>query len=99
MADSNESLEELFAMERTANRFPNAGEDEDEDETEEAREQAGLGQALATRTPGPKMRRGDDSPLRFSMGIGADMKERGVGEGLGSIEGDSVGFTDWSGSS
>ena len=34
MVDSNESLEELFVMERTANRFPNAGDEADDDEAE-----------------------------------------------------------------
>ena len=38
---ANESPEELFAMERTANRFPNGG-DTDEGEIEETSEQAGL---------------------------------------------------------
>lgn len=93
MADSNESLEELFVMERTASRFPNAGE-----EAEDAREEAGLGHALATRTPGPKMRRGDVDPLHFCMGMGAGTKEMGVWEDLWNIEGDSVGFRYWSGS-
>lgn len=93
MADSNESLEELFRMERIANRCPSAG-----DEMEDPSEEAGLGHALATRTPGPKMRRGDVDPLRLRMGMGAGTKEIGVGVGLGSIDGDSEGFADWSGS-
>ena len=97
MADSNESLEELFAMERTANRFPNTGDDADEDETEDASEGAGLGHAFATRTPGPKMRRGDIDPFHFCMGIGAGMKETGTEVCLGSI--DRVGFGDRSGRS
>jgi hypothetical protein len=97
-ADSNESLEELFVMERTVNRLPNAGDDTDDDETEDANEEAGLAHALATRTPGPKMRRGEVDPLHFGMGTGAGMKEMGMGEGLENIEGDSVGFVDWSGS-
>jgi len=99
IVDSNESLEELFAMERTANRFPNTGDDRDDDETEDANEGAGLGHAFATRTPGPKMRRGDVDPFHFCMGIGAGMKEMGVRVGLGSIEWDNVGFGDRSGSS
>jgi len=99
MADSNESLEELFAMERTANRFPNTGDDAEDDETEDASEGAGLGHAFATRTPGPKMRRGDIDPFHFCMGIGADMKETGADLCLGSIEGGSVGFGDRSGRS
>jgi len=98
MADSNESLEELLEIERTPNRLPNAGDDTDDDETEDASEEAGLGHAFATRTPGPKMRRGDIDPLHFGMGMEAGMKEMGVGRGLGSIEGDRVGFADWSGS-
>jgi len=85
IADSKESLEELLAIERTQNRLPDAGGDE----TEDASEDVGLGHALATRTPGPKMRRGDDDPLHFGMGMEAGMKEMGVGQGLGSIEGDS----------
>ena len=96
--ESSESLEELFAMVRTASRFPNAGDDTDDDEAEDASEEAGLGHALATRTPGPKMRRGDADPLRFGMGMGAGMKEREVGERLGSSDGENAGFTDWSGS-
>ena len=75
------------------------GDDTDEDETEDASEEAGLGHAFATRTPGPKMRRGDVDPLHFSMGMGAGVKDIGLRVVLGSIEGDSVGFTDWSGSS
>lgn len=98
MADSNESLEELFAMERTASRLPSRGDDTDEDETEDVSERAGLGHALATRTPGPKMRRGGVDPLHFGMGTGAGMKEMRLGVDLGSIEGESVGFADWSGS-
>lgn len=78
MEDSSESLEELFAMVRTPNRFPNAGEYTDEEETEDVSEEAGLGQALATRTPGPKMRRGDPEPLRFGVGTGAGLKENGM---------------------
>jgi len=98
MADSNESLEELLVIESTPNRLPNAGDDTDDDETEDASEEAGLGHTLATRTPGPKMRRGDIDPLHLGMGTGAGMKEMGAGQGLGSIEGDKVGFTGWSGS-
>ena len=86
-------------MERTASRPPSTGEDADDDETEEANEEAGLGHALATRTPGPKIRRGEADPLRFCMGMGTGMKDTGLGEGLGNNEGDSVGFVDWSGSS
>lgn len=98
MADSNESLEELFTIESTASRFPNAGDDTDDDEAEDASEEAGLAHALATRTPGPKMRRGETDPLRFSMGIGAGMKEMGVWVDLEKIEEDDLGFADWSGS-
>lgn len=83
MADSNESLERLFVMENAANRLPNTGDDADEDETEDAREEAGLGHALATRTPGPKIRRGDVDPLHFGMGSFAGMKEIGLWQGLG----------------
>jgi len=68
MGDSNESLEELFVIESTANRLPSMGDDVDDDEIEEASDEAGLGQALATRTPGPKIRRGEAEPLRFGMG-------------------------------
>lgn len=93
MADSNESLEQLFLMERIANRLPNAG-----DEEEDATEEAGLGQALATRTPGPNMRRGDVSPLRLGVGVGAGTKETGLGVGLGGLEKDCLGFGGWSGS-
>jgi hypothetical protein len=64
-------------MERTVNRFPNAGDDADEEETEDAEEQGGLAQALATRTPGPNMRRGEADPLRFGIGMWAGMKEIG----------------------
>lgn len=78
MEESSESLEELFAMVRAPNRFPNAGDDIDEEEREEAREEAGLGHALATRTPGPKMRRGDPEPLRLGVGTGAGLKEKGM---------------------
>ena len=99
MAESNESLEELLAMVRTPNRCPTAGDDIDDDETEDASEEAGLGHTLATRTPGPKMRRGDPDPLRFGVGTGAGLKEKRVWDGLGNIEGERVGFTDWSGSS
>lgn len=99
MTDSSESLEELLAMERTASRLPNTGDDADEDETEEANEEAGLGHALATRTPGPKMRRGEADPLHFCMGMGTGMRDMGVGGCLENIEGDSVGFAEWSGSS
>lgn len=87
MADCSESLEELLAIERTVNRFPNTGDDTDDDEAEDANEQAGLAHALATRTPGPKMRRGEADPLHFGMGTGADTKERGVEVGLENIEG------------
>lgn len=93
MEDSNESLEELFVMERTANRFPSAGDD-----VVEASEEAGLGQALATRTPGPKMSLGGADPLHFGIGTGAGTKETGVDAGLGNIMEGSLGFTDWSGS-
>ena len=79
-------------MERTVNRFPNTGDDTDDDEAEDVDEQAGLAQALATRTPGPKMRRGEVDPLRFGIGTGAGTKETGAEEGLKNIEGDSVGF-------
>jgi len=68
MADSNESLEELLEIERTPNRLPNAGDDTDDDETEDASEEAGLGYAFATRTPGPKMRRGDVDPCTLVWG-------------------------------
>lgn len=78
-------------IERTANRFPNAG-----DEVEDASEEAGLGHALATRTPGPNTRRGDADPLHFGIGIGAGTKDTGVD--LGSMEEDVVGFADLSGS-
>jgi len=98
MVESSESLEELFATVRKANRFPNAGDDTDDDETEDASEEAGLGHALATRTPGPKMRRGDADPLRFGVGTGAGLKEKCMWEDLWSIEGERVGFADWSGS-
>lgn len=91
--DSKESLEELFVMERTANRFPSAGDD-----VVEASEEAGLGQALATRTPGPKMSLGDVDPLRFGMGTGAGTKDTGVEAGLENIMEGSLGFADWSGS-
>jgi hypothetical protein len=97
--DSNESLEELFAIESTASRFPSAGDDKDDDEAEDASETAGLGHAFATRTPGPKMRRGDVDPLHFGIGMGAGVKDMGLCLVLGSTEGDSVGFADWSGSS
>ena len=90
MADCNESLEVLFAMERTVNRFPNTGEDTDDDEAEDANEEAGLAHALATRTPGPKMRRGEADPLHFGMGMGTGTKE--AGEGFENIDGDGVGF-------
>lgn len=93
MADSNESLEELLVIERTAKRFPRAG-----DEVEDPSEEAGLGHALATRTPGPKMRRGDVNPLRFGIGTGAGTKEMGVEVSLRRLEGDRVGFAIWSGS-
>jgi hypothetical protein len=86
-------------MERTVNRFPNAGDDTDEDEAEDANEEAGLAHALATRTPGPKMRRGEVDPLHFGMGMGAGMKEMGVGQGLENIEGDSMGFAGRNGGS
>ena len=102
VSDSNESLEELFAMVRAASRFPNTGDDPDDtddEEMEDVSEEAGLGHALATRTPGPKIRRGDVDPLHLGMGMEAGMKEMGMWEGLGRIEGDSVGFADWSGSS
>jgi len=100
MEDSIESLEELFVMERTANLSPNAGDGTDDDEMDEASEGAGLGHALATRTPGPKMSRGDVNPLLFGVGIGAETKERGVRKDRGSIEGESLGFAGiWSGSS
>jgi len=66
MADSKESLEELLATERTPSRFPNAGDDTDDDEAEDANEEAGLAHALATRTPGPKMRRGEVDPLHLN---------------------------------
>lgn len=56
---------------------------------EDASEEAGLGHALATRTVGPNMRRGDADPLYLGMEM-----EVGMGAGLGSIEGDIVGFTD-----
>lgn len=91
--DSNESLEELFVMERMANRFPSAGDD-----VVEASEEAGLGQALATRTPGPKMSLGDFNPLHFGIGTGAGTKETGVEADLGKIMEGSLGFADWSGS-
>jgi len=99
MADSNESLEELFVIERTASRSPNTGDETDDDEAEEASEEAGLGHALATRTPGPKMRRGDADPLRLCIGMDMGVKDMGVLEYLGSIEGDSEGLADWSDSS
>jgi len=92
MADCNESLEELLAIERTVNRVPNTGDDTDDDEAEDDNEQVGLAHALATRTPGPKMRRGEVDPLHFGIGTGAGTKEMGVEEGLENIEGDSVGF-------
>lgn len=82
MGDSNESLEELLAMERTASRFPNAGDDTDDDEAEDADDEAGLGQALATRAPGPKMRRGEVDPLHFGLGMGIGMRDMGVEVGL-----------------
>lgn len=90
VVDSNESLEELLVMERTANRFPSAGDD-----VEDPSEDAGLGHALATRTPGPKMRRGDVDPLPFGTGMGAGTKDMGV-EGRWSIE-ERLGFARWSG--
>lgn len=86
-------------MERTVNRFPNAGDDVDEDETEDADEQRGLDQAFATRTPGPKMRRGEDDPLRLCMGMLAGTKDMGVGVGRENIDGEWVNPTDRSGSS
>ena len=73
--DCKESLEELLAIERTVNRFPNTGDDTDDDEAEDADEEAGLAHALATRTPGPKMRRGEVEPLHFGMGMGAGTNE------------------------
>ena len=99
MADSNESLEELFTTERTPIRFPNVGDDMDDDEIEDASEEAGLAQALATRTPGPKIRRGDVDRLHLGIGNGPGMNDKGVAEDLEYIEGDSVGFAGWSGSS
>ena len=78
-------------IERTVNRCPNAG-----DEVEEARDEAGLDQGLATRTPGPNMRRGDADPLHFGTGMGAGTKETGVG--LENIGWYILGFADWSGS-
>lgn len=78
-------------IDSTANRFPNTGDD-----VEEASEEAGLGHALATRTPGPNTRRGEVDPLRFSMGMGAGTKETGPWFGLESI--DILGFADWRGS-
>lgn len=77
-------------MERIANRFPSAGDDVDEPS-----EEAGLGHALATRTPGPKMRRGDVDPLPFGTGMGAGTKETGVEERW-SIE-ENLGFAERSG--
>ena len=90
-SDSNESLEQLLAIDSTDNRFPNAG-----DEVEEVSEPAGLGHALATRTPGPNMRRGDVNPLRLGIGMGAGTSETGMD--LGRTEGDIVCFAGWSGS-
>lgn len=81
-------------IERTDDRFANAG-----DEVEEPIEEAGLGHTLATRTPGPNTRRGDFDPLYFCVGMGAGTKEtEEPGVGLINVEGDLVGFVDWSGS-
>lgn len=82
-----------MVIERTADRFTNAG-----DEVEEAIEEAGLGHALATRTPGPNTRRGDFDPLYFGVGMGAGTKETEPGVGLRNVQGGLVGFADWSGS-
>ena len=85
-------------MVRAANRCPNTGDDRYDEELEDVSEEMGLGHALATRTPGPKMRRGEADPLRLGMGMGPWMKEREPGKGLWSSEGDNAGFADWSGS-
>jgi len=80
-----------LAIERTVDKFTNAG-----DEVDEAIEEAGLGHALATRTPGPNTRRGDFDPLYFGMGAGTKETEPGVG--LRNVKEDLLGFADWSGS-
>jgi hypothetical protein len=87
MEESSESIDGFFAMVRRPNRFPNAGDDTDDEEMEDATEEAGLGHALATRTPGPKMRRGDACPLRLGVGTGAGTKRKRLGVGLGASRG------------
>ena len=56
IADSNASLGGSFIAERIVIQYPNAGGNTDGDEVDDTSEREGLSHALATRTPGPKIR-------------------------------------------